>query len=222
MEKSKVISKYEKFTMEEVNRSKIKNAEYNPRKLSDKAKKKLKDNLEKVGLIQPITWNRITGNIVSGHQRVALLDSLHKSKKYSLSVAVVEMDEKTEKEQNIFMNNTGAQGQFDDGLLESLLKEIDIGNTGFDSFDSIIKTMEIEESIENIIKINDEIKESKNQKKREKDKAYNKKLENEVQHDYYFVVYFKNDNENNNVCDIYELDKGYVLGNDLIKIIKEV
>lgn len=222
MEKSKVISKYEKFTMEEINRSEIKNAEYNPRKLSDKAKKKLKDNLEKVGLIQPITWNRITGNIVSGHQRVALLDSLHKSKKYSLSVAVVEMDEKTEKEQNIFMNNTGAQGQFDDGLLESLLKEIDIGNTGFDSFDSIIKTMEIEESIENIIKINDEIKESKNQKKREKDKAYNKKLENEVQHDYYFVVYFKNDNEKNNFCDKYELDKDFVLGNDLIKIIKEV
>ena len=94
--------------MEEVNRSEIKNNEYNLRKLSDKAKKKLKDNLEKVGLIQPITWNRITGNIVSGHQRVALLDSLHKSKKYSLSVAVVEMDEKTEKEQNIFMNNTGA------------------------------------------------------------------------------------------------------------------
>ena len=31
--------------MEEINRSEIKNAEYNPRKLSDKAKKKLKDNL---------------------------------------------------------------------------------------------------------------------------------------------------------------------------------
>lgn len=127
------LSKFEKFVIEEIDRSEIKNAEYNPRKLSDKAKKKLKDNLEKVGLIQPITWNRITGNIVSGHQRVALLDSLHKSKKYSLSVAVVEMDEKTEKEQNIFMNNTEAQGEFDLDSLGKLIKEVEIDNTGFDT-----------------------------------------------------------------------------------------
>jgi len=120
------LSKFEKFVIEEIDRSEIKNAEYNPRKLSDKAKKKLKDNLEKVGLIQPITWNRLTGNIVSGHQRVALLDSLHKSKKYSLSVAVVEMDDKTEKEQNIFMNNTEAQGEFDLDGLGKLIKEVEI------------------------------------------------------------------------------------------------
>ena len=127
------LSKFEKFTIEKIDRSEIKNAEYNPRKLSDKAKQKLKQNLEKVGLIQPITWNRITGNIVSGHQRVSILDSLQRNKKYSLSVAVVEMDEKTEKEQNIFMNNTEAQGEFDLDNLGKILKEIEIDNTGFDT-----------------------------------------------------------------------------------------
>jgi ParB-like chromosome segregation protein Spo0J len=57
-------SSFEKYEIEEIHREALKNAPYNPRTISAKAKKALKTNLEKVGLLAPIIWNRRTGNIV--------------------------------------------------------------------------------------------------------------------------------------------------------------
>ena len=54
-----------------VRRSDIHAAPYNPRKITPEAAKLLKDNLKRVGLLGGIVWNRTTGNIVSGHQKVA-------------------------------------------------------------------------------------------------------------------------------------------------------
>lgn len=132
-----VRSQFEKYEIQEIHREALKNAPYNPRAISAKAKKALKTNLEKVGLLAPIIWNRRTGNIVSGHQRISALDALERSHDYLVKVAVVDLDEKTEKEQNIFMNNEEAQGDFDVDLLGKMLKDgdIDIYNTGFDLAD---------------------------------------------------------------------------------------
>lgn len=129
-----VRSQFEKYDIAEIHREELKNAPYNPRVISDKARRTLKKNLEKVGLLSPIVWNRRTGNIVSGHQRINALDALERSHDYLVKVAVVDLDEKTEKEQNIFMNNPEAQGDYDAELLEAMLKnsEIDLDNTGFD------------------------------------------------------------------------------------------
>lgn len=128
-------SQYEKYEIEEIHREALKNAPYNPRIISDKARRTLKANLEKVGMLAPIIWNRRTGNIVSGHQRIKALDALERSHDYLVKVAVVDLDEKTEKEQNIFMNNPNAQGDYEIESLESLLKEINIDNAGFDLAD---------------------------------------------------------------------------------------
>ncbi len=126
------LNKFEKYEIVEIQRSDIRNAPYNPRKINDDAKRKLKKNIQEVGLLTPIVWNETTGNIVSGHQRISQLDTLCKGKDYSLRVAKVVLDEKTEKEQNIFMNNSHAQGEFDLDKLEDLFKTgIDIENTGF-------------------------------------------------------------------------------------------
>jgi ParB-like chromosome segregation protein Spo0J len=124
--------KNQAFKMERLNRSVLVDAPYNPRTISDAAKKKLKANLKAVGLVAPITWNKTTGHILSGHQRLAILDSLAPSSDYDLDVAVVEMDEATEKAQNIFLNNFTAQGDFDDDKLEDLLAGIDADLAGFD------------------------------------------------------------------------------------------
>jgi len=128
------LSKFQKFTIVQVHRSAIKNAPYNPRSITEKAKKKLRDNLKRVGLIEPIIWNKATGNIVGGHQRIASLDALERTDDYLLDVAQVEMDDKTEKEQNVFLNNGEAQGDWDLERLESLYRndKIDYENTGFD------------------------------------------------------------------------------------------
>ena len=92
------ISKYQKFETKTISRSEIANAEYNPRRISDSAKKKLKDNIKRVGLLDTIVVNKNTMNIVSGHQRVSILDSLERNKDYSLTVSMVDLSEKEEKE----------------------------------------------------------------------------------------------------------------------------
>lgn len=76
-------------------------------------------------MIETLVWNKTTGNLISGHQRLKILDKLEKGKDYLLTVAQVEMDEKTEKEQNIFMNNNRAQGYYDIELLKNIVPDID-------------------------------------------------------------------------------------------------
>lgn len=80
--------------------------------------------------------NRRTGNLVSGHQRLACLDALEGAADYHLDVAVVELTDKQEREQNIFFNNPGAQGAWDVQALGALLGEgLEIDATGFDKLE---------------------------------------------------------------------------------------
>ena len=126
----------DRFVVEHVQRAKLVNAPYNPRRITNKARQKLTAGMEKHGLLQPLIWNKRTGNIVSGHQRIAILDDIKGTKDYSIPCAVIDMDEKQEKEANILLNNDSAGGDWDVGALESILKEnLDIEATGFDSGD---------------------------------------------------------------------------------------
>lgn len=110
-------SKYQKFTVETIQRSQIKNADYNPRIMDKEAKKRLKKNLQENGLVSAITWNRRTGNIVGGHQRIEQLDALERNQDYSLDVCVVDVDERQEAKLNVILNNQSQQGEYDlDGL----------------------------------------------------------------------------------------------------------
>lgn len=108
-----------------IHRRQIKNAPYNPRKIVESARKKLLENIEKVGLLGGIVWNDLTGNLVSGHQRIGVLDSLHRSQDYLLRVEKVSLDDATERQQNLFMNNPSAQGDWDMDKLEGMLKSAD-------------------------------------------------------------------------------------------------
>ena len=47
-------TKYQKFDMDTVQRDEIKGAEYNPRVISEDAKKRLRKMLAKHGLVQPL------------------------------------------------------------------------------------------------------------------------------------------------------------------------
>lgn len=90
-----------------------------------------------MGLVEPPTWNERTGNIVAGHQRVAGLDDLEGTQDYFLDVAAVSLDDKQERQQNVFMNNPTAQGDYDMTVLATLLKQDDFDKTaaGFDRLD---------------------------------------------------------------------------------------
>ena len=95
------LSKYQKFEVEVISRGEIHGADYNPRVISEDARKRLKRMLAKHGLVQPLVWNRRTGNLVSGHQRLSQLDQLERSQDYDLQVSVVDVDEREEKLLNV-------------------------------------------------------------------------------------------------------------------------
>lgn len=122
--------------MKTIHRSAIQNAPYNPRTINDYQRKGLKKNLKKVGFLQPIVWNEATGNIVSGHQRISILDELEKSEDYELSVSAVNLSEKEEMEQNVFLNATTFTGEFDLDALKTLIDGgLDYEAAGLDLYD---------------------------------------------------------------------------------------
>ena len=125
----------ERITNLEIRRMKIselKAADYNPRvelQPGDPEFDALKYSVEKDGLVLPIIWNEETGNVVGGHQRLAVLRET--GEEYA-DVSVVHMDEKTEKQANIALNRV--EGKWDDEKLRDLFAELDtddIFSTGF-------------------------------------------------------------------------------------------
>lgn len=131
-------SKYQAYDTETISRDMIKNAPYNPRIMDPKAKKRLKQNIAKHGLVAALTWNKRTGNLVGGHQRLEQLDALEKSKDYDLTVCVVDVDEREEAALNVQLNNPSMQGEWDLDKLANMADEFDLdlsGDMGFTESD---------------------------------------------------------------------------------------
>lgn len=121
-------------------RSQIQLAAYNPRSISSYAREKLAESLSRYGLVETPVWNEITGNLVSGHQRISILDKEHgwPGADYSLEVSVVRLPLKQEKQLNVWLNNRAAQGNFAREPFQQLfadepgLKLEDLGMTAID------------------------------------------------------------------------------------------
>ena len=118
-------SKYQAYETETISRDMIKNAPYNPRIMDPKSKKRLKQAIAKHGLVAALTWNKRTGNLVGGHQRLEQLDALEKNKDYELTVCVVDVDEREEAALNVQLNNPSMQGAWDLDKLANMTEEFD-------------------------------------------------------------------------------------------------
>ena len=113
----------------------LKPAAYNPRKdlqPGDPEYEKLKRSMQEFGYVEPIVWNKRTGNIVGGHQRYKVLLDMGMSE---VDCVVVDLDETKEKALNLALNKI--QGDWDYEKLKDLLQELDTGEfdlelTGFD------------------------------------------------------------------------------------------
>jgi len=122
--------------IEKIPVSKLSPAAYNPRKNlkpGDPEYEKLKRSIKEFGYVEPIVWNRRTGNIVGGHQRYKVLLDLGYSE---VDCVVLDIDERKEKALNVALNKI--TGEFDIPLLTDLLKDIsdsgfDVSLTGFDA-----------------------------------------------------------------------------------------
>lgn len=111
-------------------------ADYNPRKdlqPGDPEYEKLKRSIEEFGFVEPLVWNKRTGRLVGGHQRLKVLKA--KGIK-EVEVSVVDLPENKEKALNIALNKI--EGDWDFPKLKDVLEEIDTGEfdieiTGFDT-----------------------------------------------------------------------------------------
>lgn len=110
-------------------------ADYNPRKdlkPGDAEYEKLKRSIKEFGYVEPIIWNKTTGNVVGGHQRlkVLLADGVKE-----IDCVVVEFDSEKEKALNIALNKVS--GEWDRDKLTALISDLqaedfDVTITGFD------------------------------------------------------------------------------------------
>jgi ParB-like chromosome segregation protein Spo0J len=115
---------------------KINPAKYNPRKdlkPGDPEYEKLKKSIETFGYVEPIVWNKQTGNIVGGHQRLKILQHQGHTE---IECVVVNLDETEEKALNVALNKVS--GEWDLPKLADLISELDngifdISLTGFDA-----------------------------------------------------------------------------------------
>lgn len=137
------VTKFQKSEQETLVRSTILNAPYNPRKISDDALTQLRKNIRRIGLLGGIVVNKRTMHIVSGHQRLKALDQLEKNDQYLVRVEMIDVDEKTEIEQNIFMNSHSVQGEFDVEMLRTIIPDIDYSNAGLNELDLSIVGVDI-------------------------------------------------------------------------------
>jgi hypothetical protein len=112
-------------------------ADYNPRKdlaPGDKQYEKLARSIETFGYVEPIVWNRTTGNIVGGHQRLkVLVEQGYKT----VEVVEVELNEQEERILNVSLNKIS--GRWDNEKLTAILDELkeqdEMALTGFEDWE---------------------------------------------------------------------------------------
>ena len=120
--------KQSKCEIKDIPISELKQSKYNPRKNlkpGDTEYEKLKNSILNFGYVEPVIWNKRSGNIVGGHQRAKVMQDLGYE---SITCIVVDLDDLQEKTLNIALNKI--TGEWDIPLLTDLLKEID--NSDFD------------------------------------------------------------------------------------------
>ena len=126
------------MNIEKIHTGKLNAAKYNPRKdlkPGDIEYEKLKQSIQTFGYVEPVLWNKRTGNIIGGHQRFKVLVELGYTE---IDCVVVDMDLTDEKALNIALNKVS--GDWDKDKLILLITDLqgsdfDVSLTGFDSIE---------------------------------------------------------------------------------------
>ena len=124
-----------RMLIEKKNTADLLPADYNPRKdlkPGDAEYEKLKRSIEQFGYVEPVIWNKTTGRVVGGHQRLKVLMDMGITE---VECVVVEMDESQEKALNIALNKIS--GDWDKDKLALLIADLqgadfDVSLTGFE------------------------------------------------------------------------------------------
>lgn len=132
-----------KWKIEKVSLKKMMPFDENPRAITEKAEKGLRASIERFGYVEPIVWNKTTGNIVGGHQRYS---ELVRQGVEEATVVVVELSSEKELAANLTLNNPEIEGEWDEPALELLEQVKDSNEELFDS----LNLGDLRESIESM------------------------------------------------------------------------
>lgn len=124
------------MNIQKVSADRLNPAAYNPRrdlKPGDKDYEKLKRSIEEFGFVEPVVWNRRTGFVVGGHQRLKVLLDMGETE---IDCVVVDLEPEKEKALNLALNRI--QGDWDEAKLAEVIAELDasafdVSFTGFDA-----------------------------------------------------------------------------------------
>ena len=143
------------MNIEKIEINKLKPATYNPRQISTKDFKSLKESINKFGLVDPIIVNKCY-TIIGGHQRYKICKDLDYK---DIGCIILDLNKEQERELNIRLNKN--TGDFD---MDILANEFDIDQLvdwGFKHIDldvNIDKIVDEDNSATITIKEDDEIK----------------------------------------------------------------
>lgn len=118
---------------QELKRSSIRLADYNPRKISQQARTALRRSIRKYGVVTGIVVNKATMTIVGGNQKISILDEMlgYPNNDYSLRADIVDIpDINEEKSLCVMLNSPNAMGEWDEERMRELIPDINCEDAG--------------------------------------------------------------------------------------------
>lgn len=229
-----------------IKRSQINLNPVNPKRHSDERVKLQKRNLQKVGFLGGIVWNELSGNLIDGHRRIKAMDMYYKydgtsDTDYEVKVEVVNLDEKTEKEQLTYMAVGNTKPDLD--LLANYLPDIDYSEVGLSSEElneilaiSIIDTNLLSDSLDDLLLPTDfssiekpvsgatsqSYEEKKEHMKAVKQQVKESALKRQQDENAYIMLSFSSFDAKADFCDLLGIstDERFVKGEDVLKLIE--
>jgi ParB-like chromosome segregation protein Spo0J len=125
--------------IEQIKASKLKPATYNPRQISTKQYKDLKNSITKFGLVDPIIVNK-DYTVIGGHQRLKVLNEMQTD---IIPCVVLDLSKEKERELNVRLNKN--TGDFDIDILANEFDIDELVDWGFKHIDLDINIDKIEE-----------------------------------------------------------------------------
>ena len=114
-------------------------ASYNPRQISSKQYKDLKESVKKFGLVDPIIVNK-DNTVIGGHQRLKICKDL---KYVDVDCVMLDLSKEEERELNIRLNKN--TGDFDMDILANEFDIEELTDWGFKHIDLDVNIDKIEE-----------------------------------------------------------------------------
>jgi ParB/RepB/Spo0J family partition protein len=153
--------------IEKIKINKLKPAEYNPRQISKKQYKELKQSIEKFGLVDPIIINENGYIVIGGHQRLKICKEL---KYKEVGCVILNLSKEKERELNIRLNKN--TGEFDFDLLANQFEIEELTDWGFKEIELGLNIDKIEEDLSDKIELQYKI-EVEVTSEREQEELYN-------------------------------------------------